>query len=188
MLVYLDPSVRLTTSDIAPYLKQAAGPGILAWKLPSELPTSTFTHEKMFTYFNTKKDNYFFHHMVEPNNLIVYNTEKIHKNLMLPWLQCTLTFHCITPIGAQDTGCNYDHRPMFRYSGCHSYDSSALNVALGLMFKFSYSDYLGNATFYRHVKPGEPVMTGQDSSGMGTTKSLYENALKSVSNDAGTND
>jgi hypothetical protein len=30
--------------------------------------------------------------------------------------------------------CNYERRPLFKYSGCHKYDMSAFNVILGKMF------------------------------------------------------
>ncbi|XP_014673108.1 PREDICTED: uncharacterized protein LOC106813482 [Priapulus caudatus] len=161
MVIYLDPSVRVTTPDIAPYLRRARASSVLAWKLPSALPTSALTHEKMFTYFNTKRDSYYFHHMVEPRNLVAYNTEAVHQHVMLPWLQCALTPQCIAPIGAQDTGCNFEHKPMYRYSGCHSYDASALNVVLGRLFKFNYGDYVGNETFFRPARPGGDAVAGK---------------------------
>ena len=35
----------------------------------------------------------------------------------------------------------YDKKPLFRYSGCHMYDTSAFNVALGLMFGPDHHPY-----------------------------------------------
>lgn len=60
---------------------------------------------------------------------------------MLPWVQCSLTQDCIIPIGAQSEGCKFNKKPQYRYSGCHSYDASALNIVLGLKFKLDESKY-----------------------------------------------
>ena len=40
------------------------------------------------------------------------------------------------------TGCNLDKKPAFRYSGCHAYEVSALNVVLGKVFDFDESKYI----------------------------------------------
>ena len=55
----------------------------------------------------------------------------VKRDLMLPWVQCSLVSECLEPIGAQSTGCRFDKKPQFRYSGCHGYDLSALNIILG---------------------------------------------------------
>lgn len=48
-------------------------------------------------------------------------------------------------LGAQSSGCHFNKKPQYRYSGCHGYDTSALNIVLGLQFDFraalyTYSD------------------------------------------------
>ena len=63
---------------------------------------------------------------------------------MLPWIECTLTKDCIDPFGAQSSGCRFDKKPLYRYSGCHLYDSSALNVALGVAFPL-HQPYISRA-------------------------------------------
>ena len=93
---------------------------------------------------------------------------------MLPWVQCVLTEPCINPVGAQDTGCRWDKKPQFRYSGCHRsvsflsikvphlmfrYDVSAFNIVLGQMFNFMESEYLGQKEFFRKVDR-DPKETG----------------------------
>ena len=40
------------------------------------------------------------------------------------------------------SGCRFDKKPAFRYSGCHAYEVSALNVVLGKMFNFNESKYI----------------------------------------------
>jgi hypothetical protein len=46
-------------------------------------------------------ESYHFQHMVDMRALLVYNTQKIRDELMIPWVKCALTSDCIEPIGAQ---------------------------------------------------------------------------------------
>ncbi|XP_076320503.1 uncharacterized protein LOC143230582 isoform X2 [Tachypleus tridentatus] len=120
-------------------LKRAEKNGLVMWKV--DHPTSSLTHQKMFDYFQVSQVYYYFHHMVESSHLILYNTETIHYRLMLPWVRCALTLDCIAPIGSQRFGCRFNKKPLYRYSGCHRYDMSALNVVLGLMYNFDSHSY-----------------------------------------------
>lgn len=45
----------------------------------------------------------------------------------------------------------YDKKPLFRYSGCHHYDASAFNVALGVMFSYDTRLYLASASPFMRV-------------------------------------
>lgn len=102
---------------------------------------SSLTHKKMFEYFHTEADNFLFLQMVDLRRLLVVNTDKTHRETMLPWVQCALTRDCVHPIGAQDAGCRFDKKPQYRYSGCHSFDVSALNIVLGLRYRLDSSQY-----------------------------------------------
>lgn len=60
--------------------------------------------------------------------------------------------------GAQSGGCHFNKKPQYRYSGCHGYDASALNIVLGLQFDFKAALYTyplnqspQNETFFRVV-------------------------------------
>lgn len=123
------------------YADAAKKQGMLAWPFDLKNPVSSLTHKKMFEYFHTDADNFLFLQMVKADVLIILNKENIHRNIMLPWVQCALTQDCIIPIGAQSAGCKFDKKPQYRYSGCHSYDTSALNIVLGLSFKQDSSQY-----------------------------------------------
>lgn len=79
--------------------------------------------------------------MVSADALLIVNTASVHREIMLPWVQCSLTQDCIIPIGAQSEGCKFNKKPQYRYSGCHSYDASALNIVLGLKFKWDEGRY-----------------------------------------------
>lgn len=149
------------------YQKVEKETGILAWPL-SKNAVTTLTHKKMFEYFHAEPDNFLFVQMVSAEHLIIINNESIHKEIMLPWVQCALTQDCIIPIGAQSGGCRFDKKPQYRYSGCHSYDASALNIALGSKFsdstKYTYS---GGRMFFKKVSL---------SSAMEALKGLEQNA------------
>ncbi|KAK0061183.1 hypothetical protein Bpfe_009344 [Biomphalaria pfeifferi] len=82
---------------------------------------------------------------------MVFNTEKVSKDVMLPWVKCALMEECISPPGAQDSGCNYFRKPLFKYTGCHKYDMSALNVILGIAFKFDEEPYTNREKLFGNL-------------------------------------
>lgn len=115
--------------------------GVLAWPMHSKNAVSSLTHKKMFEYFHTDADNFLFVPMMSGDVLLLVNTEKVHTDIMKPWVQCAITQDCIIPIGAQSGGCRFNKKPQYRYSGCHSYDTSALNIVLALEFKLDSGKY-----------------------------------------------
>lgn len=136
---YLSPN-QLIKDKVPEYVLQLArSKGVAAWGLQDS--SSAITHPKTFAFFHTDSQPFYFHRTIRGDRLIVYNTDVVRKQLMLPWLQCTLTYRCLSPLGAQDTGCRSYRRPLYLYSGCHHYDWSVLNVVLGLLFKYSTDSY-----------------------------------------------
>ncbi|CAH0555286.1 unnamed protein product [Brassicogethes aeneus] len=123
------------------YNETVTGRGVTAWPMQLKNPVSSLTHKKMFEYFRTDVENFQFLQMVEADYLILVNKPTVRADLMLPWVQCALTSDCIVPIGAQSAGCKFDKRPLYRYSGCHSYDVSAMNIALGLKYRLEEYSY-----------------------------------------------
>ncbi|XP_043189277.1 uncharacterized protein LOC122363738 isoform X2 [Amphibalanus amphitrite] len=117
------------------------------------VPTTAFTHYKMFDYFDANIEHFYFHKMVSDEALLIYNTPAVHRQLMLPWLRCALLPECVAPTGAQAGGCRFNKKPHYRYSGCHGYDTSALNVALGLMFRPDRTPYIETERLERAEEP-----------------------------------
>lgn len=96
------------------YETKAKKNGFLAWPFDLMNPVSSLTHKKMFEYFHTDAENFLFLQMVKGEALFIVNTETVHTNIMLPWVQCALTQDCIDPIGAQSVGCKFDKKPQYR--------------------------------------------------------------------------
>lgn len=138
-IIMMDVKYVFNTNEIRSILSKAEKEGLSSWTINQ--PTSALTHPRMFDYFETKQEKFFFHRMVQPIHIVLYNTHSIHYNVMFHWVKCALIPNCIAPIGAQNSGCRFDKKPLYRYSGCHRYDTSALNVVLGLTFDFSSSHY-----------------------------------------------
>lgn len=116
--------------------------GILSW--PIEQPTSALTHPRMFEYFHTCKESFYFHRMIRSGHLMISIDDTIWQpfkwSIMLPWLRCALNKDCIAPLGSQwRSTCKMDKKPHYRFSGCHHYDMSALNIVLGIAFNHSSS-------------------------------------------------
>ncbi|XP_055928279.1 uncharacterized protein LOC129959464 [Argiope bruennichi] len=161
-VIMIDVQYVFTSNEIHSIVSRAEKDGIVAW--PINQPTSALTHPRMFDFFNTKQEKFFFHRMVQPNFIILYNTDTVHFKIMFHWVKCALVPNCIAPIGAQNSGCRFDKKPLYRYSGCHRYDMSALNVVLGLMFDFSSSHYSAKEEdkFFRPVDTEKDFTTDAD--------------------------
>ncbi len=139
--------MRFYSSQGKQVFQQAQQFGLVAWSI-QPYPTSSLTYPAMFRYFHANPEDYYFHHMVEPDAAIYFNFNTIHSNLMLPWVQCALDTDCLSPPGAVTKGCNFNRRPRYSYSGCHAGALAAFNVVLGHMFGDDQL-YLSNQTFFK---------------------------------------
>lgn len=120
------------------------------------LPTSSLTHDKMFTFFGVKREDYFFRRVVDPSIFILKTSnKKIMNEVLFSWIKCVLQVECLSPLGSQSTGCRFDKKPLYRYSGCHHYDVSALNIVLGKVFDSNnfYSPPDNSSIFMSRVDP-----------------------------------
>ncbi|XP_037941995.1 uncharacterized protein LOC119674910 [Teleopsis dalmanni] len=113
--------------------------GVLGWNTPTAV--STRTHPKMFDYFQTDADDFYFLRMVDLDTILFTDSLFVTEKIMLPWIKCALTLECLDPIGAQSNGCKYNKKPQYRYSGCHGYDTSAFNIVLGLTWHLDDTKY-----------------------------------------------
>ena len=142
IVFWCDVMIRFISSDLSPYLAQAESSGVITWWC-QQYPTSALTHYNMFRYFNTNNTNFYFQRAAQPDMALLVNMERVHKQLMLPWIRCCLDKECIAPRGSQPGGCNFMHKPKYIYAGCHHYDISAYNIILGQMFNME-TPYLGS--------------------------------------------
>ncbi|XP_023334208.1 uncharacterized protein LOC111705776 [Eurytemora carolleeae] len=185
LVLWLDIDYRLNTNDLSSWLRKVKEYGVVAWSqdpltkdgLKSEklgaTPTTSLTHPRMFEYFpHVKKEDFEFQHMVSGECLLFSSVfpssspspspsslSPLASGLILPWIKCVLIEDCINPIGAQSTGCRFDKKPQYRYSGCHSYDVSALNIVLGSMFQFRESRYLSQVPFFQRINLEESIQS-----------------------------
>lgn len=182
-VLWLSIDQRLTQSDLGPYLQKARESGVLAWPHPDkQIPTSSRTHPKMFSRLGIKDlEEFNFQHMVDLKALLLYNLEETHVKLMGPWVRCALIDDCIEPLGAQSTGCRFDKKPQYRYSGCHAYDVSALNIILGQMFGFNEGRYVAKESFF--VQMGEE--NGEDLADLSVNTTLPSGAFPPNEDQAG---
>ena len=93
---------------------------------------------------------------------------------MLRWVECALALECIWPVGAQNSGCKLHRKPLYRYSGCHKYELSALNVILGIMFKFDGQQYTVNQKIFGIEKKEEILGNVTLSKGKGKSHEVNE--------------
>lgn len=102
-VLFMENNLRLTTSNLNPIISKALGTGeqkgsgIVGWR--TKHAVTSLTHPRMFNYFHTSDESFLFLPMVEATKLLIYNTESIHSDVMLPWIQCALIHDCLLPIG-----------------------------------------------------------------------------------------
>lgn len=138
-LIWVEPPNVFISNNIEKYLNKSKTTGLLAW--PLEEPVTQLTHPSMFKFFSAKPNDFYFVHMLDTSQLIIYNNWHIHSNLMLPWVKCALKADCIAPLGSQFSGCEFTRQPAFLYSGCHRYEMSAFSIITALLFGFDSSKY-----------------------------------------------
>lgn len=145
-VIWADSAEYFQSGNVTQLLGQARAVGLVAWTV--EDPTSAITHPKMFDFFRTKQEMFYFHRAVETTHIVIYNSPSVREQIMLPWVKCALLEDCINPTGAQNVGCNFMRKPLFKYSGCHYYDMSALNIILGVMFEYDERPYTGKEAIF----------------------------------------
>ena len=118
--------------------------------------------------------------MVDTHHLVIFNTLTIHKELMLPWVQCALTENCIFPRGAQSVGCNFKRRPKYLYTSCHRYDTSALNVILGKIFDGESAYVSAEEIFGIEPEPEPEDETTAENSTVSTTTLPTEQTAEKI--------
>lgn len=135
-LLWLDVDRRLMKSSLVNLqkllnLSQTGGSdGIIGWSAGH--PTSSLTHPKMFPFFQTEAENYYFHRMIDPSQLLLCKTNNLSSKVMHPWVACTLKKDCIAPFGAQSSGCRFDKKPLYR-----KYPTQLKNYYLNLLFSLT---------------------------------------------------
>lgn len=138
-LIWSSPQEYFLTKEVSTVISKAREAGLAAWTIQDT--TSSITYPKMFTYFEEKPEHYYFHRAIKTSHLVLFNTDFVKSNIMLPWVKCALVEECISPVGSQNTGYCYQPKPRYLYTGCHHYEQSALNVILGKAFSYDDSQY-----------------------------------------------
>ncbi|XP_058126466.1 uncharacterized protein LOC131291362 [Anopheles ziemanni] len=145
MILFTENNVRLKGSNPARDIEDVrlraenSSSGVLG--CATKQPVTSRTHPKMFEYFETGVDNFYFLPMTSLEFVFFRNSATVNEKVLLPWVRCALTLECLHPIGAQSGGCKYNKKPLYRYSGCHAYDTCAFNIILGMTFGYDESNY-----------------------------------------------
>lgn len=138
-IIWIEPPNVFTSNKIEKFLNKSRVNGLLAW--PLSQPVTQMTHPLMFKYFQTKQNDFYFVHMLDTSQFILYNNKEVHEKLMLPWVKCALKEECIAPAGSKFNGCDFSRRPAFLYSGCHRYERSAFSIITAILYNFDHSKY-----------------------------------------------
>lgn len=100
-ILFLENSVRLRRGSKEVYeqlMHAAQSSGVLGLTTRPQAVSSR-THPKMFDFFETDADSFFFLPMVSMDMVIFLDTKTVNEKILLPWIRCTLIMECIHPIG-----------------------------------------------------------------------------------------
>ena len=161
-MIWIEPPNVFTSSKIEQFMNRSKQVGLLTWPLSRSV--TQLTHPSMFKYFNVKANDFYFIHMIDTSKFILYNNERVHTHVMLPWVKCALRRNCIAPKGAKYHGCDFSKRPRFLYSGCHRYEMSAFSIITALLFNFEQSKYSAVLDSPRNESAGDALVAEQSSS------------------------
>lgn len=160
--VGMDTDEHFISGNLTPYMNQANhSGGLLGWPLSSRDPTSFYTHPSMFAKFDTLQERYHFHKMMDTSHLVLINIQAVHKQIMLPWIRCCLSWSCLSPLGAEAGRICNPKRPRYLYSGCHRFASSALNIILGKFDDNQPYLALHKSELFGKVQPPDPMLSTQ---------------------------
>jgi len=73
------PQSKVNLDRFLNMAKSGGSDGIVGW--PSGHPTSSLTHPKMFQFFQTEVETFFFHRMIDPAQLLVCKTENLQTKV-----------------------------------------------------------------------------------------------------------
>jgi hypothetical protein len=86
-VIWADGGEYLASGNLTATLAQARAVGVVAWTI--EDPTSAITHPKMFDFFHTKQESYYFHRAVESSHMIVFNSQTVREQVGRSSTICT---------------------------------------------------------------------------------------------------
>ncbi|KAL3187106.1 hypothetical protein MRX96_026030 [Rhipicephalus microplus] len=139
-VLWVEPDYQLTSApDPRRVVGRALREGLAAPWSSQPQPTSALTHLGMFEFLRAPREHFFFQRMVDPSVLLLFDSPQVRGRLMLPW-------------------------PLYRYSGCHRYDVSALNIILGLLYENNRQPYVfqDEDHFFRRIVDGsDGPLSGQ---------------------------
>lgn len=97
-ILFAENYIRINGTSRELYeLQSKATSGVLGWTTTTAV--SARTHPKMFDYFQTNADDFFFLRMVGLDTVFFSDNDLVSKKILLPWIKCALTLECIDPIG-----------------------------------------------------------------------------------------
>ena len=75
----LVPNAKTRLNEFVKMALHGGSHGIVGWSAGH--PTSSLTHPKTFSYFQTGAENYYFHRMIDPAQLLICRTDFVHSRV-----------------------------------------------------------------------------------------------------------
>ena len=130
-VVWMDASVRYTTTDLRPLFDQSKQLGVMA--IDGGGNVAMRGHENMFELLREPPCAFRNVPEIQATFIIIYGNMFIEKYFLKPWISCALTIGCMLP---DIVPLNYllcgKHGAV--YHDCHRYDQSMLDILMYRLF------------------------------------------------------
>ena len=126
---YIDSSIRFTAPYNDEHYHQARRMGGFLFNHFGKRSSSTFTetHPDIYDYLPSNTTSLQTMINKAAGVILVYRTEKICRDVILPWVMCLLNEGCAQPMGIIYQNCKVTQRDVF---SCHRFDQAVINLLI----------------------------------------------------------
>ena len=140
-MMWMDASFRLQTGNLQPIFDLAVRNGGVVQFIQTRHFMFNATHPGTWEYLVTNPLKLQTTYMYSANSILLYNTEKIYRNILYWWILCALEKECITPTGSGKM-CRIISDSIFVYhKGCHRQDQSSFGTLIANLYHFNETLY-----------------------------------------------
>ncbi|XP_045173066.1 uncharacterized protein LOC123534739 [Mercenaria mercenaria] len=149
-VIWMDASVRFTTTDLDAHFERARNLGVMAAK--GFAPIAMRTHPKTFLSLGEEACTFKATNEFEATFILIFGNKFVSEFFLKPWVSCALSFGCVVPDYNTNRYINCDRSKEQVYFDCHRFDQSVLSILLYRLYHKNIMHHRMDHTFFRFCK------------------------------------